>query len=170
MQPPMMKGGGNKSSLLIAIVAIAIITIGFFVFNGKNNDTAKDAMMKDEGAVMKDDKDMMKKDGEAMMEKGGEAMMDGETTTKHVIKYTDVGFSPAAIEINSGETVTFVNESGMNMWVASAVHPTHELLPEFDQKAGAAKGGMYSFTFSQAGVWKFHDHLNPSAKGSITVK
>ncbi len=101
----------------------------------------------------------MMKDGGAMMEK------------KHVlVTYTDTGFVPATLTINAGETVTFMNESGSDMWVASAIHPTHEILPEFDQMKGTPKGTSYSFTFTKAGDWKFHDHFNPSARGTITVK
>ncbi|MEK7081371.1 MAG: hypothetical protein AAB888_00200 [Patescibacteria group bacterium] len=163
MQPGMMKNGGNKNGLIVAIIAIAIIVIGFFVFNDKNSDTKKDAMMKNDEAMMEDTKDMMKKDGEAMMEKG-------DAMAKQIVKYTDAGFAPTALEIASGETVTFVNESSNQMWIASAIHPTHELLPEFDQMEGTPKGSMYSFTFTKPGVWKFHDHLNPAMKGSVTVK
>lgn len=163
MKPEMMSGGGSKHGILIAIVIIAIIAIGFFVFNGKNGNTDKDSMMKNDEAMMKDADGTMKKDVEAMMEKG-------DTMAKNVVKYTDAGFTPAALEITAGETVTFVNESSNHMWVASAVHPTHELLPEFDQEEGTPKGSMYSFTFTKPGVWKFHDHLNPGMKGSVTVK
>ena len=148
MQPGMVKNGGNKNGLIVAIIAIAIIVIGFFVFNDKNSDTKKDAMMKND---------------EAMMEKG-------DAMAKQIVKYTDAGFAPTALEIASGETVTFVNESSNQMWIASAIHPTHELLPEFDQMEGTPKGSMYSFTFTKPGVWKFHDHLNPAMKGSVTVK
>ncbi len=159
MQPGMMKSGGNKNVLIIAIIAIAIILIGFFAFNSKNNDADKDAMMSAEGGSAFGGK----KDGEAMMEKG-------DAMAKHIVKYTGTGFAPAGLEIAVGETVTFVNESGNHMWVASAIHPTHELLPEFDQEEGTPNGSMYSFTFTKTGVWKFHDHLNPGMKGSVMVK
>ncbi len=163
MQPGMMKTGGNKNGLVIAIIAIAIIAIGFFIFNDKNNDADKDAMMKTDEAMMEDTENTMKKDGEAMME-------NGDAMAKYTIEYTDAGFMPATLEVASGETVTFVNKSSNHMWIASAIHPTHELLPEFDQEEGTPKGSMYSFTFTKSGVWKFHDHLNPGMKGSVTVK
>ena len=163
MAPQMMKSGGSKG-VWIAIVVIAIIVAAFFVFSGKKDDTNKDAMMKEDNAMMNGDEEaMMKKDGETMMDDG--AMMKSAS-----IKYTDTGFVPAALEIKAGETVTFTNESSMDMWVASAIHPTHEILPEFDQMEGTPKGSMYSFTFTKPGVWKFHDHLNPAMKGSVTVK
>lgn len=162
-QPPMMKEGGKSRGILVAVIIIAIIALGFFAFMNKSNDAGKDSMMKDTEAMMKDDGAAMKKDSEAMMEKSA-AMM------AYTVKYTNAGFVPTALEIKAGETVTFVNESDTDMWVASAIHPTHELLPEFDQKAGTLKGSKYSFTFNTPGIWKFHNHLNPATKGSVTVK
>src|SRR3989344_267954 len=48
------------------------------------------------------------------------------TTTPGVtVIYTDQGFSPLSVTVPLGTTVTFVNQSGGSMWVASAMHPTH---------------------------------------------
>ena len=89
-----------------------------------------------------------------------------ETNT---IAYTDTGFSPKSITVKPGTTVTFVNESSTDMWVASALHPTHLELPGFDQLQGEPKGATYSFTFEDIGTWSFHDHLNPTTFGSVIV-
>ena len=100
------------------------------------------------------------------------------------ITYTKNGFSPSSVEITRGSMVTFVNESGRDMWPASAMHPTHMLYPGsdikkcgtagesliFDACKGIKNGQDWSFTFDQAGAWKFHDHLTPSYFGTITVK
>ncbi|MEK7452926.1 MAG: hypothetical protein AAB614_01700 [Patescibacteria group bacterium] len=175
MQSQATKKGMNK--YLITVVVIVILAIGFFIFNDKDSDTNKDAMQKtdkviikdikqkDAEVMMKNDNDIMQKDSEAMVGKSDEVMMK-----KNTISYTSSGFTPASSEITIGETVTFVNESGHDMWVASAIHPTHELLPEFDQAGGTPNGTVYSFAFTKPGIWKFHDHLNPGMKGSVTVK
>jgi len=96
------------------------------------------------------------------------------TTTKameeNTITYTGTGFSPQSITVKPGTTVTFVNESSTDMWVASALHPTHLELLGFDQLKGEGKGSTYSFTFEDVGTWKFHDHLNPKAFGSVIVE
>ncbi len=86
------------------------------------------------------------------------------------ITYTDSGFVPNSMEIQVGESVTFRNESSTGMWVASAPHPTHTDYPEFDAKRSYAKGESFAFTFTKTGNWKFHNHLNPTNFGSITVK
>jgi plastocyanin len=56
------------------------------------------------------------------------------------------------------------------MWVASDPHPIHTDYSAFDAKQGIAPGDTYSFTFTKTGNWGFHNHLNPSATGTITVQ
>ncbi len=89
-------------------------------------------------------------------------------------------FSPAVITVKQGQTVTFLDNDGSGMWVASDDHPTHakyagtpmkEHCPDasglkFDQ---CSKGVSYSFTFQKTGTWGFHNHEHPEAKGTITV-
>jgi plastocyanin len=69
------------------------------------------------------------------------------------------------------------------MWVASAMHPAHVVYDgttkdahcaagytgpvPFDQ---CASGTSYSFTFTKAGEWKYHNHVNASQFGSVTVQ
>ncbi len=95
-------------------------------------------------------------------EKGGVA---GRT----MVAYTDSGFSPASVTVKVGTTVTFVNNSAKQMWVASAVHPTHQLLPGFDQLKSVGKDGTYEYTFEKVGTWKYHNHVGPSDTGSVVV-
>ena len=99
-------------------------------------------------------------------------------TKESVITYTDAGYSPSALEIKMGETVTFKNESQQSMWPASAMHPTHQEYPTtggclgsaFDACMGVQPGDTWSFKFDIAGNWKYHDHLIPKNFGAVTVK
>ena len=90
--------------------------------------------------------------------------------TAVTISITDTGFEPAQVTVAVGAKVTFLNNGQALHWPASAPHPTHTALPGFDAKKGLATGESYSFTFDTAGVWKFHDHLNPNLFGSVTVQ
>lgn len=90
--------------------------------------------------------------------------------TEVIIRYTANGFQPNLATVKAGTKVTFRNESGGPMWPASAVHPTHQLLPEFDAKGSIANGGAYSFTFQKIGTWPFHNHLKPSFTGKVIVE
>lgn len=86
------------------------------------------------------------------------------------VTYTASGFSPRSVTVKSGSTVAFKNESSGELWVASDPHPIHTGLLGFDAKKGIASGQTYSFTFTKAGTFGFHDHLNPSHTGTVVVE
>lgn len=102
-----------------------------------------------------------------------------------VVTYTSQGFSPASITVKQGTTVSFVNQSSESVWVASGVHPAHTLYDgtdrathcaagytgptPFDECQPGQPGTTYTFTFTKAGTWKYHNHLDPSDTGSVTV-
>lgn len=87
------------------------------------------------------------------------------------VVYTNSGFSPERLTIKAGTIVVFKNESDLNpMWVASDIHPSHQILPSFDQLKGAAKGETYEYTFTQTGTWAYHNHLSPLHGGTVTVE
>ena len=97
------------------------------------------------------------------------------------VTYDGNSFSPSTVTIKKGGTVTWINAASGQMWVASAVHPSHtvysgtsrtEHCPDvsdtaFDQCAGQI--GNYSFTFTKSGTWGYHDHMMPSATGKVVV-
>ena len=93
----------------------------------------------------------------------------GGVAERSVVTFTDNGFSPSPLTVAVGTTVTFVNESSKGMWVASAVHPTHKVLPGFDQLKSTARGGMYEYTFTKVGTWNYHNHVAPQDTGSVIV-
>ncbi|HET8581265.1 MAG TPA: hypothetical protein VFL98_02240 [Candidatus Paceibacterota bacterium] len=100
------------------------------------------------------------------------------------ITYNGSSFSPSTVTINAGDTVTFVDASGDPMWVATGVHPTHTVYDGTDRAEHCAAGytgptpfdeckaatSNYSFTFTKAGTWPFHNHVNPSATGQVIVR
>lgn len=99
---------------------------------------------------------------------GSNLPVDGDM--KNTLIYTGSEFIPKTITVKNGEKVTFVNNSDKGMWVASAPHPVHTDYPEFDAKKTYKPGESYEFIFSKTGKWKFHDHSNPTANGTITVE
>ncbi len=86
------------------------------------------------------------------------------------VRYTNTGFEPAKLTVAVGTMVEFINQSDEEMWVASNMHPSHEILATFDQFKGAGKGQSYMYTFDKKGVWPYHDHINPALEGMITVE
>lgn len=86
------------------------------------------------------------------------------------VVYTAEGeFVPKRLDIETGETVTFVNASGWNVWPASNIHPTHEILPEFDPQRPILPGESWSFTFDEAGYWRYHNHELATEVGMIVA-
>ena len=85
------------------------------------------------------------------------------------VTLTDNGFVPKALTVKAGTTVKFTNGSGRQMWVASNPHPTHTLLPGFDELTAVGKGGSYDYQFTKVGTWGYHNHLSPQIGGTVVV-
>lgn len=116
------------------------------------------------------------------------AMPVDATAAAHttLITYTNAGFSPKTVSIKVGDTVRFVNNSSHGMWVASNAHPTHTAYDGtsaqqhcsngtdtnggFDECTAVNPGSVYSFTFPKAGAFEFHNHVQASDTGTVTVK
>jgi len=100
-----------------------------------------------------------------------------------VVTYTNGGFNPSIIEVRKGESVIWINESSRNMWVASAIHPTHKAydgtslrehcndagVTPFDACRSISPGAEWSFNFDRSGEWGYHDHVNAFRTGKVVV-
>lgn len=90
------------------------------------------------------------------------------------IKRTEItvnkdGFSPQSLKIKKSETVVWVNKSGKNVTVNSDPHPTHDL-HSFLNRGEFASESSVQVTFDKPGTFTYHNHLNPSQKGTIVVE
>lgn len=106
---------------------------------------------------------------------------DDDAAETMTVRYTAEGFVPAEITIEAGDTVTWVNETENDMWVASAMHPTHTVYdgsslsehcpdPEGDDFDQCENGDEYSFTFPEAGEWAYHNHSLANHFGRVIVE
>ena len=86
------------------------------------------------------------------------------------VHYTNTGFEPKTLTVPVGTMVEFVNDSDIEMWVASNPHPQHDILPTFDEFDGVKKGEVYTYTFDKKGTWPYHDHINAAKEGVIVVQ
>ena len=93
-----------------------------------------------------------------------------ETMEENVVKISSSGFLPQNITISAGKSVTWVNEDTESHQVNSAVHPTHQLYPPLNTVSLLKSGEKKSLSFPDLGTYKYHDHLNPSLTGSVTVE
>lgn len=148
--------------LIGLVVLVAGVVVGWYVLRGIGNVPTQQAPAPADNGAAKTDV------GTPQQAASGEAQQKGvkEQTT---VTYADSGFTPNSVTVKKGTTVTFVNESTGNMWVASAVHPTHQLLPGFDQLKSVANGGTYEYTFDKVGTWKYHNHVSAGDTGTVIV-
>ena len=85
------------------------------------------------------------------------------------IAFDGTEFEPKEVTIKLGGIITFTNNSNKDFWPASNLHPTHNIYGEFDPRKPISPSESFTFTFEKSGVWGFHDHLTPTAKGTIIV-
>lgn len=142
-----------SKAMIIGIVVVAIVGVGLWLF-----------MARDEALAPAPEVNNQRQDIE---DNGAEDEVGAEGAR---IIYGDEGFEPATVRIQAGESVTWVNQSSVPMWVASNPHPSHTDLPELDSRDGVAPGGEYTFTFQDPGDWGYHDHFNSFREGTVTVE
>jgi plastocyanin len=88
----------------------------------------------------------------------------------YVIELRKDGFHPNNLTIKEGDTVVFTTKNEGPFWPASNVHPTHTVYPDFDPKKPIPAGESWSYTFKEAGSYKFHDHIVSTYEGEIIVE
>lgn len=100
------------------------------------------------------------------------------------VTYGEHGFAPQVVTVPVGTTVAWSSPKGKPMWVASDPDPSHTKLKGFDEKgvingfikiftgdhAYAHGTGVYEYTFTEVGTWKYHNHINPQHRGTVIVK
>lgn len=79
------------------------------------------------------------------------------------------GFEPENVKIKSGTKIVWTNKSGDKATVSSDDHPTHLLYPELNL-GQFADGTTLQLTFTKSGTYTYHDHFNPTRRGTIVVE
>ena len=93
----------------------------------------------------------------------------GFDTSTPVVIFTDEGFVPKRLDVDQGQLVRFRNQSDKRMWIASNIHPTHQIYPELDAKEPIPPGGDWFFTFAEVGFWRYHNHMASEKAGIVVV-
>lgn len=163
-----------NTRILIGLLVLAVgAGVGWFVLTGAPQPTTQEQTPGNQVPVTPGETETIvvpTGEGGQTLEKGGISTGGSSVVTAQAsVSYTDTGFAPNTITVRLGTAVTFTNQSSKSMWVASAVHPTHQLLPGFDQLKSAEKGGSYTYTFDNVGSWKYHNHVNPTDTGTVVV-
>ncbi len=85
-----------------------------------------------------------------------------EASQSNTVTIQDFAYSPAAITVKVGTTVTWTNQDsvGHTVTVTSGTGPDSQLF---------GKGETYSYTFKKAGTFDYFCKPHPYMKGSVTV-
>lgn len=90
-------------------------------------------------------------------------------TAAATITYGASGFTPTSTTVKSGDTVAVKNTSSQELQMDSGPHPAHT--DDTDLNVGSVPiGQTVTFTVTKKGTFNYHNHLNPSDEGSITIQ
>ena len=87
---------------------------------------------------------------------------DNENNQENLVFIEDFSFGPEEIEINVGESVTWINRDSVG-------HTATSDSGEFDSSV-LGNGQSFSFTFRDAGEFSYHCTPHPYMKGKIIVR
>jgi len=88
----------------------------------------------------------------------------------YTVSYRGGVFSPTNLRIHAGDTVRFKNESFFGIRIISDPHPTHNQLPGLDSVGDIPQGSYFSYTFSEKGIFGYHNEKKPEEVGTIIVR
>lgn len=92
----------------------------------------------------------------------------GSNSQAENVTVTSSGFKPQTITIKTGTRIIWINKSGNTVTVNSDNHPTHLLWP-FLNLGSFNNGSSVSVVFEKTGKYTYHNHFNPSQKGTVIV-
>ena len=82
------------------------------------------------------------------------------------IEMSGFAFTKTALDVTKGTTVTWTNKDGLTHTVSSGTPPTTD--GKFEGQVAA--GSTFSFTFKDAGTFKYFCAIHNTMTGTITVK
>lgn len=145
----------NKTNrIIIAVVAVIIIAVGAWFLantNKKSPETTPTDSSQSQNTPQNSDESSEASDVGA------------------VVVYNRDGFSPATFTVKSGQKIKILNETDDTIEFASDPHPTHTTNPEMNSD-DIAPGQIKEVTVTRKGEWGFHNHYNPTKRGTLTVE
>lgn len=133
----------KSGKLILAIVLVVIIAVGaILIANNKSSEKQPT---------------------------GSSTSLEDHGSVAVTITYDGEAFSSSSTSIKSGEKVKVMNASERDLDFDSDPHPVHTDNTELnagDIPAGESK----TFTLTKKGTWGFHNHLDASQNGELTVE
>lgn len=157
-----------KTGVVIFVVVVLLLVFSFFFFDSPVGEEAMQRIDSN-GDVALSEPDPEARELEAgLLPVGGGVKGEGVTSAT-TVRRVQGEYVPREVTVRLGESVSFVNATDDFHWPASDVHPTHQIYSAFDPREPLGPGETWSFTFTQVGEWKFHDHLRANVKGVVIV-
>lgn len=153
-----------NSKVLITLVVVLILVVaggGFLLLNKSGQEPSPKTTQTEQAEVSEVE--------EQVEEENQDESIDDEDAEEITVTLTSTGFSPKIIEINAGDKVVWINSLGKMATVDSAPHPIHTSYPEMNL-GNFDDGEEMEFVFPKTGTYNYHNHLNASQGGSVTVQ
>ena len=156
----------RKSSTLLLIAVIAVVVAaGIFALTKKSvNNSAQN-----QPEMANVDADITEPPATDNSNSQNQATTDTSNAEEATITYSNDCFSPGTMTVKAGTKVTVKNNSSRAIQFDSDPHPAHTDNRELNVDTIAA-GRSDSFIATRTGTFGYHNHLNPSETGSITVQ
>ena len=90
-----------------------------------------------------------------------------------IITYSNGNFSPSEVTVNSGDKITWVNNSDQEIQIGANPHPIHTGNKEVSGGQFVLKldpGKQQTVTLIKTGTFGYHNHKRASEGGTITVQ
>jgi len=147
----------KTAKLLLAIVFVAAIVVIALVVNKKDDSSSESNNSSSSTSSQTSDSP-----------DSSVSSTTNDTQVAMTITYDGSSFSESADSITAGQTVKVVNASNKTLDFDSDPHPVHTDNTELN--AGDIEPGQSkTFIIDKKGTWGYHNHLDASQHGSITV-
>lgn len=152
----------NKTVLGIVVVVIVVIT-GFFVFYSNRSYSPSTSTQNNPQGTQTPATPVTKQSSPPTQ----------PTQEENTITYTSNGFLPSTLTIKVGTDVAWVNKSSEQVKVGVNPHPIHtgdRVITNGEFTLDLAPGESKTVTVNKTGTFGYHNHLNPSQTGTISVQ
>ena len=144
--------------VLVTIILILVISSGAFLFLKKNNQSSSPSTAP-----------IQSQNNNQPTSAPTQTSAEEKSMDIVEVMLTQQGYSPKNMTIAKGTKVVFLNQSGENATVDSDPHPFHTIYPPLNL-GNFSNGEKLELVFNETGTYNYHNHLNPSDKGTIIVK
>lgn len=154
----------KRSTIIIAVAAVVIVGITAFYLLAHKASAPAPATSNTPNTANTTEADSTSSPSQNPQTGDANTQLDKESTTStsNQVGIQDFAFTPAAITVKKGTTVTWTNKDSVQ----------HSIIGDTDngpKSSLLSQGATYSFTFDTAGVYSYHCGPHPQMTGKVTV-